>query len=615
MPWADRCPTSRRWVVAWRKRILDRADHDRDFRASVRERCRDDLVYFVCLCVWIQDPRRSRTLPFVPWPYEVQTLREIERAVDEGHDLLIEKSRDMGATWMVLAVFLHIWIFRPMAATLAISRTEDQVDKHGDPDTLFWKFRFALARLPTWMRPLTADTVLHVENLSNGAVLDGRATSADAARGGRRLAVLIDEHASIEHAAEVEAATADVSVCRLRVSTPKGMNTFGKLRHSGKVRVLSLHWSKHPAKARGLYTTGPGDVVKLLDGFRGLVRSERRNPDTNQPETVVYQFPDAYPFILDGKLRSPWYDGECVRRASDVEIAQELDLDYLRSGHAWFDGNVIERLKRTTVRPPVAAGDLAWEMSPEERVIVRAFVERPGGIIRLWCPLTVQDRPSQEANYAVACDVSEGQGASNSTGSVYNCTLGAKVGELVTASQLPEQFARTVVALCRWIGGGTGEPFLAWEQNGPGLIFGKEIVRLGYSYFYRVRREEEIDPRAGQSRVPGWPSSRVNKQLLLGDYRRDLAAGDFLNPSLLAVEECLQYVVGDDGQPIHEALVDEKTGARAAHGDRVIADALVNLARKELPHFAMPPRAIPFNSYLGRKMAEEERERRQHERD
>lgn len=37
--------------------------------------------------------------------------------------------------------------------------------------------------------------------------------------------------------------------------------------------------------------------------------------------------------------------------------------------------------------------------------------------------------------------------------------------------------------------------------------------------------------------------------LLLGDYRRDLGLGSFINPSAAAVDELLQYVVDEDGCP------------------------------------------------------------------
>jgi len=601
--WHKAIPRGRLANVKWRRHVWGLAGHDRDIQAHILRCCREDLLYFINGFVWLFDPQRPASLPWTTWPYQDDALCAILRSVWGDYDLLIEKSRDMGASWMVLVTYLWLWLFYPQMAFLCISRTEDLVDRTGDPDTLFWKFRFALANLPAWMRPPTREANLHIENLANGSVIDGRATSKDAARAGRRKSLLVDEHASIEQAADVEMATADVSANRLRVSTPKGMNTFGRLRHSGKVKVLTLHWSKHPIKSRGLYTS-KGVVVEVLDGYRGPVTSLVPADDAGEPRRVTYDFPDGYPFVLDGRLRSPWYDGECVRRGSDIEVAQELDIDYLRSGHAWFDGNVVARLRATTVRSPDLVGDLVYRVLPEDRIALDGFVASPRGMLRLWCPLGADGRPSQHANYAVACDISEGTGASNSVASVYDCTNGRKVAELVTAQQSPEHFARTVVALCNWFAGGTGWPFLVWEQTGPGLIFGREVHRLGYTYVYFQRREDEVSPRRrDQLRIPGWPASKNNKFLLLGDYRRDLGLGTFINPSAAAVDELLQYVMDDEGCPLHERLVEEKSGARLAHGDRVIADALVNLARKEQPKYVMPARDVPRTSYIARRHA------------
>jgi hypothetical protein len=606
-PWAvvPRTPAAN---LTWRKRVWGLAADDHNVQARLLELCRQDLVFFVNAFVWTFNARRGLALPMATWPDQDRALLTIRDAIEVQEDLLIEKSRDQGASWDVLVTFLWFWLFQPASMLAAVSNKEENVDKRGDPDSLFWKFRYALYRLPSWMKPSTVDSLLHLENRSNGSVLSGMAATGSV-RGGRRLAVMMDEHAHIEAAQALETATADVTDCRLRVSTPCGMNTFGRLRHSGNCRVLTLHWSKRPSKSRGLYAS-EGGKVKLLDGYRGPVETRVKDPITNTAERRTFAYPDAYPFVLDGKMRSPWYDGECVRRGSDMEIAQELDIEYYRSGHAWFDGAVVQRLKATTVRAPDVVGDLLFHVVPgdpsigdSDRIVVDSFQPSPTGMLRWWGTLDVDGRPHQRTNYAVGSDISEGTGASNSVSSVYDCTNGRKVGELVTCNQSPEAFARTTVALCEWLGGEC-QPYLTWEQNGPGLIFGREVVKLGYSNIYLVRKEAEVDPRArGSSRTPGWVSSKPNKYLLLGDYRRDLAAGVFINPSGPAVEELLQYVVDDDGYPIHEKLTEDTAGARLAHGDRVIADALANLGRKELPSVVLDTMPIPAGSIAGRRMA------------
>lgn len=599
-PWAvvPRTPAAN---VAWRKRVWALAADDANVQARLLELCRQDLAFFVNAFVWCFEPRRRLALPMATWPDQERALLAIRDAIEIQEDLLVEKSRDQGASWDVLIVFLWFWLFQPASMFSAVSNKEENVDKRGDPDSLFWKFRYALYRLPLWMKPSIVDSLLHLENRSNGSVLSGMAATGSV-RGGRRLATLMDEHAHIEAAQALETAMADVTDCRIRTSTPCGMNTFGRLRASGNCRVLTLHWSKHPIKSRGLYGSRDGQAV-LLDGYQGPVETRVRDSVIGIAERRTFSYPDAYPFQLDGKIRSPWYDGECCRRGSDMEIAQELDIEYYRSGHAWFDGAVVQRLKSTTVRAPDVVGDLLFGVTPDDRIDLDGFQPSPTGKLRWWGTLDVDGRPSQRTNYAVGSDISEGTGASNSVASVYDCGAGRKVGEMVTATQSPEAFARTTVALCRWLGG-QSDPYLVWEQNGPGLIFGREVVKLGYGNIYFVRKEAEVDPRAkGSQRVPGWVSSKPNKYLLLGDYRRDLAAGVFVNPSAAAVEELTQYVVDDDGYPLHEKLIEDTGGARLAHGDRVIADALANLGRKEMPRVELEGIGVPEGSIMGRRMA------------
>ena len=73
--------------------------------------------------------------------------------VDQGNDAIIDKSRDMGASWLCVAIAAWYWLFRPDAQVLLVSRVEDLVDRRGDPDCLMWKIDYMLDNLPDWMLP------------------------------------------------------------------------------------------------------------------------------------------------------------------------------------------------------------------------------------------------------------------------------------------------------------------------------------------------------------------------------------------------------------------------------------------------------------------------------
>ncbi len=518
-------------------------------------------MFWVDVFVWTYDPRKEPTTrPFILYPFQESVFMELLQAIRHGGDRLIEKSRDMGATWLCLTAFTHVWLFEPNTPLLIVSRKEDLVDRRGDPDALFWKIDYLLNRLPAWMIPPFTRNSMQIINMTNGSVISGDSTTGDVARGGRRKAILLDEFASVDTGAAVLAATADATPCRIFNSTPKGVgNAFSDIRRSGKVKVITLPWWQHPEKGAGLY------------------------------------------YDDQGRPRSPWYDAECARRTSKREIAQELDIDYLSSGDMFFDATILARIKTEDVRPPCLEGDLVYRADPETSAVSVEGFRRDGGKrrLRLWLNLDSKGNPPRDRNYVLGIDVSIGQGVSNSVISVADTLTREKVAELSDPHVPPHELARYAVALGQWFGGQIGFAYLCWEANGPGLIFGKEVQRCGYPCIHWRRQEEGSHPR--DSSVPGWHSSRVNKELLLGAYRAALARHELVNRCEESINEALDYIYYPNGSLGPARLVEDTSGARKAHGDRVIADALCVLALAEQPKARLPERPIPERSFAGRR--------------
>lgn len=67
--------------------------------------------------------------------------------------MAIEKSRDMGASWMMCLVSTWFFLFHDHFSALMLSRKEEYVDKKGDNKTLFAKIDFLLKWMPTWLLP------------------------------------------------------------------------------------------------------------------------------------------------------------------------------------------------------------------------------------------------------------------------------------------------------------------------------------------------------------------------------------------------------------------------------------------------------------------------------
>src|SRR5690606_22961343 len=131
----------------------------------------------------------------------------------------------------------------------------------------------------------------------------------------------------------------------------------------------------------------------------------------------------------DPKLRSPWYDTQYSRCVSSQEVGQELDIDFLGSDFPFFDPKFIELLKRRDARKPILVGNLEYD---RETLQPKRFVEHPKGLLQLWLPLGVSDRPARDRAFVLGADVSAGTGASNSAVAVADRATGEKVAVLKT---------------------------------------------------------------------------------------------------------------------------------------------------------------------------------------
>ena len=98
------------------KKLLDEAD---------RREARKSRVFFVRRFLKTFDPRPEaypHDVDFDPYLFQEEFIEDLYHAITIGNDLFIEKSRDMGASWCVLAVFFWCWLFEPGFQALVGSR-------------------------------------------------------------------------------------------------------------------------------------------------------------------------------------------------------------------------------------------------------------------------------------------------------------------------------------------------------------------------------------------------------------------------------------------------------------------------------------------------------------
>ena len=246
--------------LRYRQELIEAAYTDPAVGEALRQFCKDDILFFINTFCWVYEPRSRDVVPFITWEFQDDCILQLIEHLGKK-DVLIEKSRDMGASWMVLTVFFWQWCFQPYSAMGLVSRTEDAVDKSDDPDTLMWKLDFHLKNLPTFLRPEMQKndrSSLKLKQPENESTIVGYSATGDVARGGRKLAFMMDELAAFkaDDGYAAYASTQHVTDCRIMLSTPQGAGgIFYEVANadSPDIEVITLPWFLHPHKSEGLY--------------------------------------------------------------------------------------------------------------------------------------------------------------------------------------------------------------------------------------------------------------------------------------------------------------------------------------------------------------------------
>ncbi|KKM19999.1 hypothetical protein LCGC14_1649990, partial [marine sediment metagenome] len=174
----------------------------------------------------------------------------------------------------------------------------------------------------------------------------------------------------------------------------------------------------------------------------------------------------------------------------------------------------------------------------------------------------------------------------------------------------PHELARVAVALARWFRSAKGPAFMVWESNGPGQIFGDMVIESKFRNFHY--REDRTSILRKRSLKPGWFSTKESKMSLLGEYRRALSDGEFIQRSREALDEAESYIFTANGNVRHSSSVEssDPTDTGDNHGDRVIADALMWLGAKSVTPAIPDDRKPASNSFGARFLSRRKAERK-----
>lgn len=487
------------------------------------------------------------------------------------------KSRAVGFTWMVLALFLHAFIFEAESEFGMASENEAKVDKKGKQNTLFAKLDFLLKYQPRCIiNPTDYDRgPLRLCNLRNDSVITGYPSTSELNRGGRDRAFLCDEAAAFPIGADYSA----LNSLRAVTDSIFMVSTYGERdgcafnntaeNEQWRGKRIFMTWKDCPPQAAGMYRSRDG-VLEIVD--------------QNYPWPRLADGTIDYPFILDGKERSPYYD-EKTAGLTPQAVAREYDVDRKASSQRPLPREQIERLAKETPQKPRYVGVMGYDQDDQ----TPHFEVREGGMLSIWCEL-LDGAPSREDVFSMGVDTAAGFGGSNSVLSVWNRYNGEQVAEWVWNWTDPIKFANIAKAVGLFFKGAEEAAYMVPEVNGTvGTQFMGELERIGYPNLHRRETYDEITKR--RTRKTGWHNS-AGIGTILGQLLSAANSGSAKVRSSLVFKEMLEYVFVN-GQIKHGGVAGspDESESDDTHGDAAGAAAMAWLGCKAMPASKAPAEA------------------------
>jgi phage terminase large subunit len=261
------------------------------------------------------DPRnvelgRPATVPFILFDAQIEWVDSVIADWHASRSGITEKSRDMGVSWMAIAVACCLCTLYDGMSVGFGSRKEEYVDRVGDPKSLLWKARQFMMHLPVEFR--AGFTMRHAPHMrlefpNTGATIVGECGDG-IGRGDRKGIYFVDESAHLERARLIEASLMATSNCRQDISSVNGMdNPFAEKVHSGKYDVKILDWHDDPRKDDAWY-------LRVCDMY--------------DPITIAQEVDRNYNASVEGIV----IPGEWVQAAVDAHIKLGIIPTGIRKG-------------------------------------------------------------------------------------------------------------------------------------------------------------------------------------------------------------------------------------------------------------------------------------------
>jgi len=235
---------------------LQSAEQNPVERINIMMDCREDFFIWADLFGVAYEPRLPEMpdIPMFLFPHQREMCVRMIDAEERVHDLFIEKTRDMMATWTALHYMYWRWRFKDGWYGLIGSRKEEEVDNRG-PSSLFGKLRYIHYAQPQWLRPQKfrkSEHDLHLKliNPDGNAYIDGESANPNFGRGRRCSMILFDELFFWKNIRESWRSSVDSAPCRVAISTavPSSFARGFRASMESQGNMMTLDWHVHPFK-------------------------------------------------------------------------------------------------------------------------------------------------------------------------------------------------------------------------------------------------------------------------------------------------------------------------------------------------------------------------------
>jgi hypothetical protein len=446
-------------------------------------KCKRDPVYTIQTYFTVLDASKGQRVPFTLYPHQIRAVNDYE-----NYSLNITmKTRQMGFT-AISAAYVAFYMCTKQNQVINALAQEKKTSRK-----FLRQVRETLDNARKTAPWLVADYVFNNNGkdsftLKTGCIITAEANKPDACRGDTINLLIIDEVAAITHMDEIWA-SAGLTLTKSRgkciaISTPKGNSGWYFEQYSNAAEngwnIIEAHWSEHPDYRLGMYQFIK-DSNHLEGGYVKFFNEEW--PDVTDPiQLMKYHTKPTYPYVLDGKLRSPWYDYES-KRLGLQKTRCELDCSFSGSGGEVLDGEVIRALRlNARLILPIDITTVGFELTG------------------MWRSLKIYKEYDENCGYVLSADVATGDGSDFSTIVVINittkeivCTYKEKVD--------PIMFARIIKQVAIYF----GKCLVMVEYQGPGLAVLLELKNnLHYSKLYHSTLKKQEPTKVQKRKIGFW---------------------------------------------------------------------------------------------------------------